>query len=70
MGAAWAEIIFGVMLIICAIVFSCGGCFVCCFGKDAACESSIPAPVQVAQPAVPADAAQPVYPNTAKEGQL
>lgn len=63
MGGLFAEIFFAVSLLVCAIVFSCGGCLVCCFGKDMTAEDSIPAQVQMGTVVV----AQPVQSDTQKQ---
>merc|ERR1712166_870871 len=63
MGAYFVEIAFGVTLLVCAIVFSCGGCLVCRFGKDMTAEDPIPGQVQMGSVVV----AQPVQSATQKQ---
>merc|ERR1712159_36485 len=60
-AAFFALLIFGIIGIICGIVFSCGVCACCCFAPDDAAAGAAPAaaaPVAapVAAPAAPVDA--------------
>merc|ERR1712195_61829 len=61
-GAALAEIGFGVLLLIMGIIFTCGICACGCFGKPAG-PPGFSAPVQVGQPVVTTVMVQGVQPT-------